>query len=54
MSVLMDDVQNRYEEEFGSVPRVHTALDPLFDLEYADDVLLLTRTRDQMQGLTLL
>ena len=51
MSVLMDDVEERYVREVGHAPRVHTANDPLFDLEYADDVLLLTRTRAEMQRL---
>ena len=51
MSVFMDDVEEQYVQEHGSAPRVHTASDPLFDLEYADDVVLLTRTKHQMQSL---
>ena len=51
MSVFMDDIEDRYVEEHGTPPRVHTAQDPLFDLEYADDVVLLTRTRAQLQRL---
>ena len=50
MSVLMDDVENTYTQHHPP-SRVHTAADPLFDLEYADDVLLLTKTREQMQTL---
>ena len=51
MSVFMTDVEHEYVRVWGSPPRVHTAADPLFDLEYADDVLLLTRTSDQIQRL---
>ena len=51
MSILMDDVEDKYVLLHGSPPRVHSAADPLFDLEYADDVLLMTKTREQMQSL---
>ena len=48
MSVLMHDVETEYARQFGSTPYTHTVQDPLFDLEYADDVVLLIRTASQM------
>ena len=51
MSVFMHDVEQEYVRRHDHPPRVHTVTDPLFDLEYADDVLLMTKTRQQMQSL---
>jgi hypothetical protein len=51
MTVLMHDVHQDVREEYGHIPHTHTARDPLIDLEYADDTLLLSRSTKLMNTL---
>ncbi len=44
MSVLMHDVEAAYRIEMGNAVHTHSAADPLFDLEYADDTVLMSRS----------
>ena len=47
----MHDLESKLQTEFHHVPSVHSSADPLFDLEYADDVVLFARSRKVAQFL---
>ena len=49
LSHLMDEVQTKYEATYGPVPTLFNATSPLWDLEYADDTVLLGRTAQTVQ-----
>ncbi len=44
MSVLMHDVEVAYRLEMGNAVHTHSAANPLFYLEYADDTVLMSRS----------
>ena len=52
MTVMMHDVDQDIKSHYSStdsIPHTHSALDPLYDLEYADDLILLSRSRPFIQ-----
>ena len=51
MNTLMHDLESKFQAAFHHVPSVHSSTDPLFDLEYADDVVLFARSRKVAQFL---
>jgi hypothetical protein len=42
MTVLMHGVEIAYRAKMGNAVHTHAAADPLFDLEYADDTVLMS------------
>jgi hypothetical protein len=51
MTVLLHDVEDSYRIEIGSAVHTHSAADPLFDLEYADDTVLMSRSSESITKL---
>ncbi|CAE8684982.1 unnamed protein product [Polarella glacialis] len=51
MTVLMHDVEVSYRAERGNAVHTHPAADPLFDLEYADDTVLMSRSNHSITKL---
>jgi len=49
LSHLMDEVQTKYVSTYGPIPALFNATSPLWDLEYADDTVLLGRTSNTVQ-----
>ena len=45
MTVFLEDVYKDVLQEFQHAPHVHSAQDPLLDLEYADDVILIPKSQ---------
>ena len=45
-SMIMEDVDREVEEHFGHKPWVHSAANPVTDLAYADDTLVVARTAE--------
>ncbi len=50
-TVLMHDVEQDLKTEYMHIPYVHSSTDPLWDLEYADDVVLMARSSKVMQSI---
>jgi hypothetical protein len=48
--MIMEDVQEKYIELHGSLPWIFSASTPLWDLEYADDTVLLGRSSEVVQN----
>ena len=51
MTTLMHDVEQDLIEEYSHIPYIHSAQDPLWDLQYADDVVLMARSSKVMQSI---
>ena len=49
LSHIMTLADQEYEEKYGSIPGVFSASSPLWDLEYADDTVIVTRTSETAQ-----
>ena len=50
MSVMFFDVENTYRLTFGSLPRIWSDHTPFWELAYADDTVLLSRTMESLQN----
>ena len=49
----MHDLENSLRDKFHHIPFVHSAKDPLWDIEYADDIVLISRSREVTQHMIL-
>ena len=51
LTCVMHDVDVEYEQRFGALPWVFSAASPYWDIEYADDTLLLSRSSESLNRL---
>jgi hypothetical protein len=51
LTVLMQDVEDKYVQQYGSVPWAFSAASPLWDMEHANDTVLIARSAEAFRKL---